>query len=81
MRPALRTQELLEIFFGMADDASLNAGGLRRLVFLSGILREFRDEFRVSRPPGAVQWMLIQTLGRLGVRRRRASLRRTQEQV
>lgn len=82
VRPALRTQELLQTFFAMADDAGAGTGGSRpalpfirttgrtigRLIFLSGTLREFREEFRVTRPPAAVQWLLINTLGRFASR-------------
>ncbi len=65
VRPALRSQELLETFFAMADSASTRRSKLSRFIALARLLRNFRAEFRLTRPPAPIQWLIINTLGRL----------------
>jgi hypothetical protein len=61
---------MLETFFGMVDAAHNHGGKLQRSIAFARLLREYREEFRLTNPPAAVQWLLINTLGRLHTRAR-----------
>jgi len=64
--PALRTEMFFETFFGLAKDGKTNAKGLPNPLSMAVILREYRDEVRLARPPAAVQTALFTPLGVLG---------------
>ena len=62
-RPALRTAEFFEAFFGFAERGELDAKGMPSLLQLSLSAEVFGDEIRVTQPPWAVQRLLFATVG------------------
>ena len=66
--PALRTEMFFETFFGLAKDGKTNSKGLPNLLSMAVILREYRDEIQLARPPAAVQNALFGPLAVLGRR-------------
>jgi quercetin dioxygenase-like cupin family protein len=69
LRPALRTETLLETFVGLARDGKVNRKGYPSLLQLAVISREFEAEGYATRPPLAVQRALFTPLAALGRRR------------
>ena len=65
-RPALRSAELAETLFGLGRDDKLNAKGNPNPLQLAVIGREFAEEGRATRPPEAVQRMMLAPLAALG---------------
>jgi len=63
-RPALRTENFFEALFRLARDGEGGGkpGALRTAVFAS----EFRDEFRATSPPAALQAVAVFVLAPLG---------------
>jgi quercetin dioxygenase-like cupin family protein len=68
-RPALRTEEFFESFFGLAQDGRVTAAGVPPPLHAAVLLREYRDEFRLTRPPAPVQALVLGALAALGRRR------------
>ena len=66
--PALRTEMFSETFFGLAKDGKTNSKGLPNLLSMAVILREYRDEVRLARPPAVVQTAVFGPLAVLGRR-------------
>jgi quercetin dioxygenase-like cupin family protein len=66
--PALRTEMFFETFFGLAKDGKTNSKGLPSLLSMAVILREYRDELRLARPPAVVQSAVFGPLAVLGRR-------------
>jgi mannose-6-phosphate isomerase-like protein (cupin superfamily) len=66
LRPALRSAELAETLFGLGRDGKLNAKGNPNPLQLAVIGREFAEEGRATRPPAAVQRMVLAPLAALG---------------
>ena len=66
--PALRTEMFFETFFGLAKDGKTNSKGLPNLLSMAVILREYRDEVRLARPPAVVQNAIFGPLAVLGRR-------------
>jgi quercetin dioxygenase-like cupin family protein len=66
VRPAMRTQALLETMWGLEADGRTNASGVPNLLQLAVILHEYADEFRASSPPYAVQRILFGVLAPIG---------------
>ena len=66
--PALRTEMFFETFFGLAKDGKTNSKGLPNLLSMAVILREYRDEIRLARPPAVVQTAVFGPLAVLGRR-------------
>lgn len=67
VRPALRTEEFFETFFGLAQAGKVNKKtGLPNLLILALIMREFEQEICLAKPPLAVQHILFGILGSLG---------------
>src|SRR6478752_1404025 len=64
--PALRMEMFFETFFGLAKDGKTNSKGLPNLLSMAVILREYRDEVRVARPPAFVQGAVFGPLALLG---------------
>ncbi|GHO42053.1 cupin domain-containing protein [Ktedonospora formicarum] len=67
-RPALHTDEFLEMMWGLAQAGKTNKAGLPNLLQLAVILQQYRREFRPVRPPLIVQkvvFVLLASLGRL----------------
>jgi quercetin dioxygenase-like cupin family protein len=69
LRPALRTEELLRSFFRLAAQGKVNAKGNPGLLYLALIAREFEPEGYATRPPLAVQRVLLGPLAALARRR------------
>ncbi len=64
-RPALRTEDFFETLFGIARDGSATSqkpGLLRTAVFA----KEFRNEFRATSPPAALQAIAVGVLAPIG---------------
>lgn len=66
VRPALRTEDMFRILFGLARDGKTNAAGAPNLLQLAVILNAYRDEFVVTSPPALVQRILFGGLAPLG---------------
>lgn len=68
-RPALRTEEFFETFFGLAQAGKVNRKtGLPSLLVMALVLREFDQEVCLAQPPLAVQRVLfgmLRSMGRL----------------
>jgi mannose-6-phosphate isomerase-like protein (cupin superfamily) len=62
-RPALRTAEFFETFFGLAHRGELDEHGMPSLLHLAVLGPAFADEIRVVRPPWAMQRALYAVLG------------------
>jgi quercetin dioxygenase-like cupin family protein len=57
-RPALRTQQFFETWFGLARDAKLDDKGMPSLLQLAVMVPAFRDEIRPVSPP----WPLLRVI-------------------
>jgi len=63
VRPALKTETLLESLFGLAQDGKVNPkSGLPNLLRMAVMLRGFEEEVYLARPPLLVQRMLFGAL-------------------
>src|SRR5581483_2098502 len=69
LRPALRTQQLLELFFRLADEGKVNSKGTPKPLQLALVAREFEPEGYATKPPLAVQHALFAPLAALARRR------------
>lgn len=69
LRPALRSEDLLRLFFRLANEGRLNRKGNPGLLELALIAREFEREGQATRPPLAVQRALLGPLAALARRR------------
>jgi quercetin dioxygenase-like cupin family protein len=65
-RPALRTEAFFETLFGLAKDGKTNAKGLPNPLQLAVLMREYRDELRLARPPAGVQTAIFAPLAAAG---------------
>lgn len=69
-RPASRTEEFFETYFGLARDGKLNAQGMPpSLLHLAVLTAEFWDVIRVTRPPIPIQRLFAALLAPIGRRR------------
>jgi quercetin dioxygenase-like cupin family protein len=71
-RPALRTAEFFETWFGLAQRGELNDRGMPSLFRLAALGPRFADEIRVVRPPWPIQRVVYAVLGPIA---RRAAMR------
>jgi hypothetical protein len=55
-----------ETFFGLAKDGKTNSKGLPNLLSMAVILREYRDEVQLARPPAFLQAAVFAPLALLG---------------
>jgi hypothetical protein len=62
VRPALRTEEMMETVFGLAQDGQVNSKGLPSPLRIAPIALRHGDEFRLSKPPWAVQRPVLAVL-------------------
>ena len=69
LRPALRSEELLTLFFRLANEGKVNRKGNPGLLELALISREFELEGYATKPPLAVQRALLGPLAALARRR------------
>ena len=65
-RPALRSEQLLETLFALGREGKVDAKGNPSPLQLAVIGREFADEGRPTRPPAAIQKLLLPPLAALG---------------
>ena len=66
VRPALKTEWFLRTAFGLAQDGQVNTLGLPRLLQAAVLLRAHDAEFRLARPPYAIQRLLMGVLAPVG---------------
>lgn len=67
-RPALHTDDFFEMMWGLAQEGKTNKAGVPNLLQLAVILQQYRQEFRLVKPPFIVQnivFALLAPLGRL----------------
>ena len=69
VRPALRSERLIETLVGLGRDGKMNEKGFPSPLQLAVIGSEFREEGHATRPPLAVQRLLFAPLAALGRRR------------
>ncbi|HEX2740969.1 MAG TPA: cupin domain-containing protein [Rubrobacter sp.] len=65
-RPALRTEAFFETISGISRDAKSGGKGSPNLLQAAVITQAYADEFRLARPPWAVQRVLFAVLAPLG---------------
>lgn len=66
-RPALRTETFFETFFGLAQDGKVNPKtGLPNPLYLAVLMRAYRNELILARPPRLVQTLLFGLLAPIG---------------
>lgn len=66
-RPALQTEAFFETLWGLARDGKTNLNGVPSLLQLAVLLQAYEQEFRLTRPPYAVQrivWGALAAVGR-----------------
>lgn len=66
VRPALNTEQFLRTAFGLAQDGQVNRLGLPPLLQAAVLLRAHDVEFRLARPPYAIQRLLMGILAPVG---------------
>jgi len=67
VRPALRTENFFETFFGLAQDGKVSPKtGLPNLLQMALMMRAFRNEIILARPPRPVQTLLFGLFAILG---------------
>ncbi len=67
IRPALQTEALFEMLWGLASDGKTNHNGVPTLLQLAVLLHTYNREFRLCKPPYALQkiiWTLLAAIGR-----------------
>ena len=65
-RPALKTEAFFETISGISRDAKTGGKGSPNLLQAAVIAQAYADEFRLARPPWAVQRVLFAVLAPLG---------------
>jgi quercetin dioxygenase-like cupin family protein len=65
-QPALHSEDFFEIMWGLAQAGKTNKAGLPNLLQLAVIMRQYRHEFRPSKPPLIVQNIVFALLAPLG---------------
>ena len=67
LRPALRTESFFETFFGLAQDGKVNLKtGLPNPLQMALVMRTYRKELVLARPPQAVQSLLFGAMAPVG---------------
>lgn len=67
IRPALRTEAFFEAFWGLASEGKTNRESVPNILQLAVLLQAYHREFRLSKPPYAVQrilWAVLAVFGR-----------------
>jgi quercetin dioxygenase-like cupin family protein len=64
--PALKTAAFFETVWGLAEDGKVNSKGMPNPLQLAVIAREYDQEFRLTKPPRAIQRLLFTPLAALG---------------
>jgi len=66
-RPALRSEEFFESYFGLGQDGKTDPKtGLPGLLWMAVLLQEFRNEIHLTRPPLPVQRVVFGALALVG---------------
>jgi hypothetical protein len=65
-RPAMRTDELFETFFGLARDGKTNDQGVPSFLQLAVLLREYEDEVYPAKVPTPIVKTLFRILAPIG---------------
>jgi quercetin dioxygenase-like cupin family protein len=71
-RPALKTERFFETAWGLAEAGKVNKSGVPEPLQLAVLMREYDGEFRLTKPPRAIQravFGLLAPIGRLLGRR------------
>lgn len=55
VRPAMKSENLLETFTGLANDNKTNKDGMPGILQIAATAKRFSDEFRLAKPSYAVQ--------------------------
>jgi mannose-6-phosphate isomerase-like protein (cupin superfamily) len=67
IRPALRLESFFETYFGLAQDGKVSRKtGLPNPLQLAVMMREYRNELVLARPPRPVQTLVFGTLAAIG---------------
>jgi hypothetical protein len=66
VRPAMKTQTFFETLYGLAAEGRTNSEGRPNLLQLAVLLRDYRDEFVLSRPSLPLQKLLFGALAGVG---------------
>ncbi len=67
LRPALRIESFFETFFGLAQDGKVSPKtGLPNLFQMALVMRTYRNEIILARPPRLVQTLLFGALAPIG---------------
>ena len=59
VRPALRTEHLLETGMGLAEDGRVNAKGMPTLLQIAVMMFTFSREYRLAKPPYLIQVLIF----------------------
>lgn len=59
VRPAMKSENLLETFTGLANDNKTNEDGMPGILQIAATAKFFSDEFRLAKPPYAVQKIIF----------------------
>jgi cupin domain len=65
-RPALRTEDFFQTTFRLAREGKTNENGMPGPLQLAVIAGEYRDEFRTTSPPQALQGIVLAVLAPVG---------------
>jgi quercetin dioxygenase-like cupin family protein len=66
VQPALETETLFETLWGLGIDGKSNDNGIPNLLQIAVLFREYRREFRLSKPPHWLQKILFAILAPIG---------------
>ena len=61
--PAMQTEYMLETIAGLARDGKTDATGMPSLLQTALMLGHFAREFRLTKPPYAIQWIVFKIVG------------------
>ena len=59
VRPAMKSENLLEMFTGLANDNKTNEDGMPGILQIAVTAKFFADEFRLAKPPYAIQRIIF----------------------
>lgn len=68
-RPALKTETFFETVWGLARDGKVDDRGRPNLLQTAVLMREYADEFRLTKPPRPIQRLLFGLLAPIARRR------------
>jgi quercetin dioxygenase-like cupin family protein len=65
--PALRTEEFFETAMGLAADGKVNRKGMPSIFQTALLVKRFRNEFRLAKPPAIIQKIVFNTLSPIAI--------------